>query len=99
MKVGTRITAATSALVAVTLGVYAFADLRSAAADRRSEVVEQARGDGHVVHLQVDEDPRHLQGVDEVGLPREPLLALVDLGREHVGPPQNLEIGVGEPGA
>ncbi len=43
MKVGTRITAATSALVVVTLGIYVFLDLRSAAAERRVVVERQAR--------------------------------------------------------
>ena len=42
MKVGTRITAATSALVTVTLGVYAFFDLRSSAGERRAQVESEA---------------------------------------------------------
>lgn len=43
MKVGTRITLATSALVTVTLGVYTFFDLRAASAQRRANIEEEAR--------------------------------------------------------
>lgn len=42
MKVGARITIATSALVTATLGVYAFFDLRAAASDRRDAVQREA---------------------------------------------------------
>ena len=43
MKVGTRITATTSALAALTLGVYAFINLRSTQDERRAQVVREAR--------------------------------------------------------
>ena len=43
MKVGTRITAATSIVVAVTLSLYAYVDLRSAASDRRAALGQRAR--------------------------------------------------------
>lgn len=42
MRVGTRITAAASALVATILSVYAFVEVRSAAADRQATLREQA---------------------------------------------------------
>lgn len=42
MRVGTRITAATSALVAITLAVYAFVEIRSASSDRGKEAREEA---------------------------------------------------------
>ena len=43
MKVGARITLATSALVTVTLGVYAFFDVRAAADQRRNNIEREAR--------------------------------------------------------
>jgi signal transduction histidine kinase len=43
VRVGTRITAATSALVTLTLGTYAFFDLRAAAGDRRAALETEAR--------------------------------------------------------
>lgn len=42
MKVGARITIATSALITATLGVYAFFDLRAAASDRLGAVQREA---------------------------------------------------------
>jgi signal transduction histidine kinase len=42
VKVGARITIATSALVTATLGVYAFFDLRTAASERRDAVQREA---------------------------------------------------------
>lgn len=42
MKVGARITIATSALVTATLGIYAFFDLRAAASERRDAVQREA---------------------------------------------------------
>lgn len=43
MKAGARITVATSTLVTLTLGVYAFFDLRSEANERRAMVEQEAR--------------------------------------------------------
>ena len=43
MQVGTRITLATSALVTVTLGVYAFFDLRASHNQRRANIEDEAR--------------------------------------------------------
>jgi hypothetical protein len=42
VKVGARITIATSALVTATLGIYAFFDLRAAASERREAVQREA---------------------------------------------------------
>jgi len=44
-------------------------------------VVEQRRGDRRRIELHVDEDFRHLQGMDEVGLSRIPILTLVQYFR------------------
>ena len=55
-------------------------------------VVQEARRDGHLVHPHVHQDSRDLQGVNEVGLPRESLLPLVNLGGKHVGALQHGEI-------
>lgn len=46
MKVGTRITVATSVVVAVTLSVYAYVDLRSGARAREAALEERARDVG-----------------------------------------------------
>ncbi len=43
MRVGTRITAATSALVAVTLGTYSFLELRDNATERQRQLQREAR--------------------------------------------------------
>lgn len=43
MKVGARITVATSALVTLTLGAYAFFDLRDSASQRRTDIEHEAR--------------------------------------------------------
>ena len=58
-------------------------------------VVEQAGRDRDAVHAQVEQDARHLERVDQIGLAREALLALVHLRREDVGPLEQLEIAVG----
>ena len=55
-------------------------------------VVEQARRDRHLVEAHVREDAGHLDRMDQIGLMREPLLALVDLGREDVGALQEREV-------
>jgi hypothetical protein len=57
-------------------------------------VVEQARRDRDRVEPHLGQDAGHLERVDQVGLPREPLLPLVDLGREHVGALQQREIAL-----
>ncbi len=51
-------------------------------------------GDGDDVQPQVREDVGHLERVDEVGLPGPADLALVLVGGEHVGPPEQLGVGV-----
>ena len=55
-------------------------------------VVQQARGDRHLVHAQVDEDRGDLERMDQIGLAGEALLALVDLRREHVGALEQREV-------
>ena len=58
------------------------------------DVVEQAGGDAHDVELHVGEDVGDLEGMDEVGLAGMADLSLVLQGREDVGPPEQLEVGV-----
>ena len=58
-------------------------------------VVEQRRRDGHVVHSQITEDARHLQGMNEIGLSGQPLLPLVHLRREDIGLLHQFEVSVG----
>ena len=73
------------------------------ALDRRlrvlDDIVEQARGDRHHVELHVGEQVRDLERMDEVGLARMAHLSLVLEGGEHIGPPQELDVGVGVVGA
>ena len=59
------------------------------------DVVEEAGGDGHDVQLHVRELVRHLQGMDQVGLAGVAHLSLVLECREHVGAPQQFDVGVG----
>ena len=59
------------------------------------DVVEQPGGDGDDVELHVGEQVGHLERVDEVGLARMADLSLVLEGREHVGPPEQLDVGLG----
>ena len=59
------------------------------------DVVQQAGGDGHDVQLHVGEEIGDLERVDEVGLARVADLSLVLEGREDVGPPEQLDVGVG----
>ena len=59
------------------------------------DVVEQAGGDRDDVQPQVGQDVGHLERVDQVGLSRPPDLALVLVGGEHVGPPEQLGVGLG----
>ena len=58
------------------------------------DVVEQAGGDRHHVHLHVGEDRRDLERVHEVGLAGVAHLSLVLERREDVGPPQQLDVRV-----
>ena len=58
-------------------------------------VVQQPGRDRHLVHAHLDQDARHLDRVDQVGLAGEPLLALVDLGREDVGAFEQGEVAGG----
>ena len=58
------------------------------------DVVEEAGGDGDDVELHVGQEVGHLERVDQVRLAGVADLSLVLEGREHVGPPQQLEVGV-----
>ena len=58
------------------------------------DVVEQAGGDAHGVELHVGEDVGDLERMDEIRLAGMADLSLVLQGREHVGPPEQLEVGV-----
>ena len=58
-------------------------------------VVEQTGDHRGRVESHLGEHPRHFQRMDQIGLAREPLLALVHLRREHVGALQHPEIRVG----
>ena len=58
------------------------------------DVVQQAGGDGDDVQPQVGQDVGHLERVDEVGLARSADLSLVLVGGKHVGPAEQLGVGV-----
>ena len=58
-------------------------------------VVQQAGGDADGVELHVGEDVGHFQRVDQVRLAGMADLSLVLEGRKHVGPAQQLQVGVG----
>ena len=58
------------------------------------DVVQQAGGDGHDVELHVGQEVGDGQGVDEVGLAGVADLSPVLEGREDVGPPEQLDVGV-----
>ncbi|HET6612577.1 MAG TPA: HAMP domain-containing protein, partial [Kofleriaceae bacterium] len=60
MRVGTRITAATSALVAATLGIYAALDLGAAADRRRTAIEREAAGLAGAVRAVIETDPTAL---------------------------------------
>ena len=62
------------------------------------DVVEQAGGDGDHVQPHVGEDVGDLERMDEVGLARVADLSLVLEGGEDVGPPEQLDVGVGAVG-
>ena len=59
------------------------------------DVVQQPGRDGHDVQLHVGQLVGHLERVDQVGLPRVADLSLVLEGREDVGPPEQLDVGLG----
>jgi hypothetical protein len=61
-------------------------------------VVEQARNDRGRVEAEVGEEVGHLEGMDQVRLPRLPDLALVGEGREDVRPPEQPMSLSGMPG-
>ncbi len=54
MKIGTRITAATSALVALTLGAYIIIDLRTAANQRERRAIQEARDTAWVLRASIE---------------------------------------------
>ena len=54
------------------------------------DVVEEARGHGNLVELQLGQEHRHADGVDEVRLPGGTELVPVRLGREDVRAPQEV---------
>ena len=58
--------------------------------------MEQTGGDGHRIQAHVGQEASDGERVGEIGLSREPHLALVDARRVHVRPMQNAQIGVGE---
>ena len=62
------------------------------------DVVEKAGGDADDVELHVGQNVGDLERMDEVGLARVADLSLVLQGREDVGPPEQLEVGIGTVG-
>ena len=56
------------------------------------DVVEEPGRHGGGVHPELDEEPGDRQGVDVVGLARDPALAPVDLLGELVGPPDDVDV-------
>ncbi len=58
------------------------------------DVVEQAGGDGHDVQAHVGEDVGDFERMDEVGFAGMADLSLVLEGGKHIGPPEQLDIGV-----
>ncbi len=58
------------------------------------DVVQKPAGDGDRIEAHLGEDVGHLEGVDQVGLPRMAHLPLVLHGREDVGPAEQLDVGV-----
>ena len=57
-------------------------------------VVQEAGGDADDVELHVGEDVGDFERMDEVRLAGMADLSLVLEGREHIGPPEQLEVGV-----
>ena len=58
------------------------------------DVVQEAGGNGHGVELHVRQEVGDGQRMDQVGLPGVAHLAPVLEGREHIGPPEQLDVGV-----
>ena len=58
------------------------------------DVVEEAGGDGDGVELHVGQEVGDRERVDQVGLARVADLSPVLEGREDVGPPEQLDVGV-----
>ena len=58
------------------------------------DVVQEPGGDGDHVQPHVRQEVGHLERVDQVGLPGPADLSLVLVGGEHVGPPEQLGVGV-----
>ena len=83
MKVGTRITAVTSALVASTLAVYAFFDLRDGASERRERLEGETRSMADALRAGLE-----LRGVGGA------LAQADELSRELSGAYQNARIAV-----
>jgi hypothetical protein len=54
--------------------------------------MEEPGGDGGHVHLEVDEEAGHLQGVGEIGLAGGPLLALMGALGEPVGALEQIQV-------
>ena len=59
------------------------------------DVVEEAGRHADDVQLHVGEDVGDLERMDQIRLARMAHLSLVLQGRKHVGPPEQLEVGVG----
>jgi len=57
------------------------------------DVVQEPGRHRRDVHLEVDEEPGHRQGVDVVGFPRHPSLAAVDLLGEGIGAADEVQVG------
>jgi hypothetical protein len=58
-------------------------------------VVQQTGDDGHLVETHLRERGGHVERMDQVGLPGEPLLTVVHLGGEDVRPLQEREVARG----
>ena len=58
-------------------------------------IVEQAGRHRGRVELEIGEDGGHFDGMVEIGLARETHLSLMHLGREDIGAPQKVHIGIG----
>jgi hypothetical protein len=70
--------------------------------DRRQgvldHVVQEAGDDGSGVEAKVGEEIGHLEGMDQVGLPRLAHLAAMGERRKDVGPAQQLDVAIGHVG-
>ena len=72
------------------LGAEVLLDLFDGRQGVFDDVVQQPGGDGHGIEPHIGQNARHLERVDQVGLPRMPDLPLVLERREHVGPAKEL---------